>query len=68
MAAGTISTPHGDERVDDVHHCCPQWVATIFEVTIKQTSPNGDRFAAQVDGIEHDVIVPDPGQQGQTNG
>ncbi|MCO5184683.1 MAG: biotin/lipoyl-binding protein [Anaerolineae bacterium] len=35
-----------------------------FEVTIKQTSPNGDRFAAQVDGIEHDVIVPDPGQQG----
>jgi acetyl/propionyl-CoA carboxylase alpha subunit len=35
-----------------------------FEVVIKQTAPNGDRFNAQVDGMEWDIIVPDPGQQG----
>lgn len=35
-----------------------------FEVTIRQTSSIGDRFTAQVDGMEWDVIVPDNGQLG----
>jgi acetyl/propionyl-CoA carboxylase alpha subunit len=37
-----------------------------FEVTIKQTSPNGERFIAQVEGLEWDVIVPATGQEGPT--